>query len=536
MPMKKKYNIILLLLMFGGCASQPLLFRDKEPVYFFNDINPIKTPKSVHRDVFNYYANVKPQRPVVRAFHLTRDKGATDINSYDVVPASSWYLPRLGYYDINPEEMIYGMTEAGPPKPPITIIKVRRPEYNPRFFIKDSKGIYYLLKFDDPDFPYLATSTSFIVNRLFWGFGYNVPEDHLFWFKRDQIEIGPESGLTEQEVDIILTRVASPVNGYFRTISSRIIKGLPLGQGLEKGVREDDPNDLFPHEERRTLRALKMFCSFINMNNISTDNLFDIYVGPEDKGYIKHYMIDFDDAFGTKAMKDEQYWGGFNHLFSVDDILKNFITAGLIVNDWEKIKLTPWKSVGIFESAYFEPENWKETYPFEPIRNSQPADDYWAAKILGALTNEHITTLVEAAQYPQEDAKSYMIRTLIARRDKILKYCLSNVVPVEFDRFEDGTLILKDYHYVLLHNVEPDYSYRVEFYDSNDKIIQRQDLKRSKNGILNINFPERAISNSNDYVIVRIFLLKNDKLSSFATEFHVKRSGANKLKMIGIVH
>jgi hypothetical protein len=45
------------------------------------------------------------------------------------------------------------------------------------------------------------------------------------------------------------------------------------------------------------------------------------------------------------------------------------------------------------------PASWKEVYPYEPMRRSQPADDYWAAKVVAHLTQSQLEALVQAADY-----------------------------------------------------------------------------------------------------------------------------------------
>ena len=56
--------------------------------------------------------------------------------------------------------------------------------------------------------------------------------------------------------------------------------------------------------------------------------------------------------------------------------------------------------MGAFEAELFDPATWKTASPYEPVLNSQPDDDR-AAKVVGAVTREHIEALVEAAQYPE---------------------------------------------------------------------------------------------------------------------------------------
>ena len=274
-----------------GCGSRSFRFKDVEPIRYFNDIQPIPSPGSIRYDKFDYYANVLPQLPIVKHLDVSANEKAKDVNSFDETPTSSWYIQRLGYDNISPEELVAGPVEYGPPHPPVTIIRVRKPNENPRLFIYDARKVYYLLKFDPPDYPNIATTTSFIVNRLFWGFGYHVPEDHSFYLKREDIKVAAESNFNRQEIDRILDRLAAPVDGIYRSIASQILEGLPLGPIPEKGVRAHDPNDWFPHEDRRVLRGLRIFCAFTNLSDFSADNTLDMYVGKKNEGYVKHHIM-----------------------------------------------------------------------------------------------------------------------------------------------------------------------------------------------------------------------------------------------------
>ena len=72
---------------------------------------------------------------------------------------------------------------VGPPETPITVVQAKVGGGNPGFIIADARGVKYLAKFDPPEFPGIETTTAQVVNRLFWGFGYNVPEDYLVFLR-----------------------------------------------------------------------------------------------------------------------------------------------------------------------------------------------------------------------------------------------------------------------------------------------------------------------------------------------------------------
>ncbi len=518
-------------LLLTGCASQrPMLFCKSDPIYYFNDIQAIPTPASVHYDRFEYYATMLPPRPAIR--HLkTQSNQARDINSMDQIPASSWFFPRLGYEKLSPEALVAGPSELGPPHPPLRVFKIRNPEHNPRLFVADKRGIYYLLKMDPPDYPGMATNTSFIVNRLFWSFGYHVPEDHLFQFRLNDLQPARDSKLSLSSIQRLLQKVAPPLQGRYRAIASRIVKGLPLGPAPERGVREDDPNDFFPHQDRRSLRALGVFCAFTNWADIGPDNLLDVYVGKADQGYIKHYLVDFDDAFGTQAARKNALWAGYNHLFGVGEILINMITLGLYIQPWEQIHYTPWPSVGAFESTYFNPRDWKETHPFAPIRNSQPADDYWAAKVIAALSTDHLAALVRSADYTDPQAQEYMIRTLLERRHKCLQVHLDRVTPVEGIALLDTVFRVKDIKLGLF----PLHTRTVEIWaDTPDgETIMSPRPQRITSAEWSISVKDIHQNKNPDYYRLHI---RDKSLEVEPAQFHFRRISEKSWKWVGVIH
>jgi hypothetical protein len=324
-----------------------------------------------------------------------------------------------------------------------------------------------------------------------------------------------------------------PADGLYRSISSRIINGLPLGPAPERGVRPDDPNDWFPHQNRRVLRGLKVFCSLTNMCCIGPSNTLDIYTGLQNKGYIKHYIVDFDDALGTHAARTNQHWAGFNRLFSFKEIITNFITVGFNVPDWGRIKNTPWKSVGSFESDIFEPNKWKEIHPYAPIQHSLPSDNYWAAKILGALTQEHIAALINAADYPETGAAQYMIETLMKRRQKLLTYYLDQVTPVEVIRVLKNHIECRDMKKFILNNFRKTSRYTVHFLNDHNKEIAPKQILTSSETDFTIDLTQSLVRKTEGYIILKINNFHQARSPVF---FHLRAGKDNKIKLVGVIH
>ena len=62
--------------------------------------------------------------------------------------------------------------------------------------VTDERGDSYLLKFDPPDYPEVATAAEVISTKLFYAIGYNVPENYLFYFQPEQLHLAPDAKLS----------------------------------------------------------------------------------------------------------------------------------------------------------------------------------------------------------------------------------------------------------------------------------------------------------------------------------------------------
>ena len=91
-------------------------------------------------------------------------------------------------------------------------------------------------------------------------------------------------------------------------------------------------------------------------------------------------------------------------------------------------------SVGYFESERFEPDRWRPTFPNPAFLRMTRRDAYWGAKIVTSFTDEDIETMVKTGGFTDPRAERYVIEVLKGRRDKIGRYYLNEVNPL--DRFE----------------------------------------------------------------------------------------------------
>lgn len=511
-------------------------FADTPPVTVLCDTLAIPMPEPSDHYPLNYLYKVFVRRPAVDLLDVDAVDRSMDVNALDNVPRSSWFTPRLGYQPITPEALLEGPYQAGPPLCPLTVISIKKVGTTPGFIVHDAREVPYLIKFDPPAFPGIETASALIVNRLFWGFGYNVPEDYLIEFPVDSLRFNPDSPVTRQDIDKILANVAISPDGIHRATASRWLDGVILGPTPDRKYRNDDPNDRIRHENLRVLRALRVFCAFTNHNDLAPDNLLDVYVGPPGQGYVKHYLLDFGGAMGSFAATHENPWSGYDHLFSFSELIKNLFTAGLLTEAWEDQPLTPWPSVGAWDAAYFQPDEWKERYPFTPVRLSQPADNYWAAKIVAALTRDHIAALVHAAHYPDSTVADYVIDTFMERRRIILEHYLHQVSPIETSGFFDGHLRVIDLGKRLLPEQTAPTIYKVSFFSASGHRVADSYQIQTKRDMLDIPILPQMLNLKTNYLRVEVHVKRGDLWLPAPAEFHLHKRSDGTTHLVGVVH
>src|SRR4030095_5537787 len=238
---------------------------------------------------------------------------ALNTNNFDEVPDSTWFTNRLGRRDMSLEEIRRGPDQgSGPdPKGPWTVLAAKTEGISPGFFIQDSLGDRYLLKFDPPGHLNLATSAEFISTKIFYAVGYNVAENYLVDFKPEILKLSPNATrknkkgkkvpLTQGDLDETFHRLPPLDKGVYRTLASKLLKGEPLGPFSFEGKRGSDPNDRIAHEHRRELSGHRVFSSLVGHFVSRQDNTLDMFLatGPESKGYVTHNLIDFACTLGS---------------------------------------------------------------------------------------------------------------------------------------------------------------------------------------------------------------------------------------------
>ena len=467
------------------------------------------------------------------AREVVSHKRAEGINTLGEVLDSEWFTNRHGRKRLSITELKRGPGDGQPPQPPYVVVGAKLDGITPGFRMRDSKGILYFIKPDPLQNPEMATSADVMGSRFFHAIGYYTPENYIAHIRPGELSVGPEatrvgdSGkarrMTMRDIEAILWKVPRASDGSYRVIASRAVAGVPLGPFRYKGTRADDPNDLIPHENRRDLRGLAVFCAWLNHTDAKSINSLDALVSDGDRQYVRHYLIDFGSAFGSDSDMPKNARFGYGYVIpSGSEVGHGILNLGLTAKPWERANHPDIPAVGRFEADAFNPETWIPNYPNPAFDHRTVEDEYWAAKIVMSFTDDDIRAIVETAQYTDSRATDYIVKTLIARRDKIGRAYFAKVLPVEDFAFADGVLTFKDL--AVVHRLVPQRQYGIGWY-------QFDNVKGLLNAIPGATSPsvppEWSAAPDGSYFAVQLSL--REDAAHAATVFIRKSSGAPRI-------
>ncbi len=377
--------------------------------------------------------------------HLAgRPKQALNLNSFDEVDNSSWFTNRNAIKRLNLEDIAGGPNEgSGPEVNGVwTIIRAKLEGVTPGFTIRDTKGEMYLIKFDPKGYSELATGAEVISTKLFYAAGYNTPENYLVYFHPDILRLegdvkfidekGHKAFMTGEDLERILKKIEILPDGRIRALASKYVPGTPIGPFRYQGFREDDPNDLIPHQHRRELRGLKVMSAWLKHTDTKDGNSLDSYVTENGKSYVRHFLIDFGSTLGSAAHSPFSPEAGFVNQFDPRDIMENTLSLGLNVEGWEKDTDFQFTSIGRYKSDFFEPGKFKSNIPNPAFDLMTDLDGYWGAKLVTSFTDEQLETVARQGKYSDPEAEAYLLETLKQRRDIIGRHWFSKVNPLDY--------------------------------------------------------------------------------------------------------
>jgi hypothetical protein len=293
-----RHAALVTALVLAGCGAGTRRFPLAEPMWRDDDSRPFARPPASYSSYELWdFVDETVFRPVADALEVRLPRESINVNAVDEVPDSSWFQNRLGRVALTPAAIAEGGCTAPPldPSRPWTVTAAKPDGYNPGFVIRGPDGRRYLLKSDGDRQPELPTAADAIGARIYHALGYYVPCNRIVFFDRAILRLDPaatvrdgrpDRRVTPATIDRVLRLATRLPDGRYRMSASLYVEGRPLGPFTFAGVRQDDPNDVVPHEDRRELRAARLVAAWINHWDAREGNTLTSWIPAGRGGYV----------------------------------------------------------------------------------------------------------------------------------------------------------------------------------------------------------------------------------------------------------
>jgi len=448
-PRGKFVSLLCLASALTACGPQIRRFPLQAPLWEDKDRNHVEEePEEYYSGLIADAADKNFLKPLAQIPYLPLDVRAKNVNALDEVPNSSWFQNRIGFHELSPEEVAKGACGDTPSLSPDIkweVVAAKPNGAHPGFFIK-AGGERYLLKFDSPVQPRRATAADVIGSKLYWAAGYHTPCNEIVHFRRENLTVaegasaedkyGKKRPITLDDIHTVLKKAYRTHDGRIRASASRFLPGRPIGPFKYDGQRADDPNDHIDHEHRRELRGNQVISAWLHHHDAREQNTLDVWLtdqGKAKKSFIKHYMIDFGDCFGSRWSFDPvSRRFGYAYFFDYDQVALDILTLGAHPRPWRHNTVNPEMEIfGYFNVKDFQPKSWVTEYPNAAFDEMRYDDGHWMARIISRFERPHVEAVVAEAKLLDPNIEEYLVDTLMGRRKKILEEYLLNYAPLD---------------------------------------------------------------------------------------------------------
>ena len=465
------------------------------------------------------------ERPMVQALDPKRAPEAGDVNALDDVPRSSW---------LSPDDAAEVADAAEPPAPPFRLLPAPAVTREGALAVVDGRGRRFEIWRDPLDRPEMATGAAAFASNLLRALGYATPGVWATDVARPDFDL---HGAADNDALLKLFHDGPrAVGGRFRVALTRWPIGIDLGPTPPTGGRSDDPNDRVPHEDRRTLRALKLIFGWLGMTDAGIHVLRDAYVGQPGKGHVVHYLAGLGGALGADAVVRALEPRDDDSDLADRNVWITLATLGLY---HQKPRLTPetWPSVGEYRETW-APEAFQTSPPLVPIDRALPSDVYWAAKRIATIRPATIVRALDAGNYHDDSAHALLGELVRERQSLAVRWGLAQVTPCEVDRLEQAhagarsVLVIRDEALTLGLVAAATTTYRVALIDDAGKPVAPPFEVRMTEGTL---FPIQLPQALPPYAVVRVLAVRKGSPAPRAMEAHlVHKDGV--VRVVGVVH
>ena len=487
---RKHYLLFACLVSIGyGCGSREMMFRDEPPIFHLHRIRLKKAPARRNPGWRALYLRRVFVEPGQEFLEIELKKEAVNVNSVGLTPdspffknssnlkaAKSFYTSQFTGESLqrvrgSPAPKGLGLEEKMSPGPSLlgkwSVFAAGRGEGGPWVAVKDARGRFYLLQFDHPRWPGLATSSTLVANRLLQSLGYSVFERSMVFFTEKMLRIDsratfssqaepldaiwssktlqtlqileaaqtpqtlqtlqPSKGTpTKLKVKAVLGSLHREEDGSIRALATNLLSPLSnkyLGPFPLRGRRTDDGNDHFEHQHLRELRGLKLISALLGLYNIEERSGADFF--SRNNRVVSHYLWDFKGALGAdKTGRPKSVEAAFGRGVPKKDDL-----GGVLKERENDTKKFP--EVGFLPVRRFEPKKWRPRIRHPAFHRATRRDLFWAGRVLSSIGSKDIKDAVAMAYLPKRTARMLWARLWLRLRRAVF-FGLSQSAPMGF--------------------------------------------------------------------------------------------------------
>jgi hypothetical protein len=460
----------LALLVLGACATGERRFALRAPMTLDTDLRPVtvpcradptpKDPKHVTCAPEPYVSPVIWDgadnllfRPLSEALAFEATTESVNVNSLDEVPDSAWFTNRIGAHPMSIEDVQRGACEPAKlldpdvaPDGSWVIDKGKENGSSPGFRVAIAGKGKFMFK-SDGAVPEHASAASVVGAAAYNAVGFYTSCEQIVYIKRSLLKLTPGLRVTgnflggkpfdEKALDAVLA-VTARRGALLRFQASSWLPGRLVGPFRYEGTRDDDPNDVIPHENRRELRGGALLAAWVDHFDAREQNSMDSWVvekpseGDSSPGHLVHFYLDTSDCLGSTWDWDEVTRRlGFSYIVDWGDLSRDFVTLGIPVRPWDRVKRLPgFEQFFYFDVDNFEADKWKNEYPNPAFSRMTERDGAWMARILSRFSPGAVKALAELANFTDHRQTDYLAYVLEGRLRKILERYLTHLSPV----------------------------------------------------------------------------------------------------------
>ena len=246
--------------------------------------------------------------------------------------------------------------------------------------------------------------------------GFNTTCEQVVAVRKAQLKLTPglkvvdNAGVShpfdEAALDKVLASTTQLPGGVVRMQASKWLPGLTLGPFRYVGTRDDDPNDVIDHEDRRELRGAA--CSPRGSITGTRASRTRWTCGSRRRrstsgrrpGHVVHYILDTSDTLGGEvgARRDVARGSATRTTFDFGDIGARLVTFGI-----DRAAVGPRaRDAGprevrvLLRRATSIPARWKPLYPNPAFLRMTERDGAWMARMIARFSPDDIRRIVDA--------------------------------------------------------------------------------------------------------------------------------------------